>query len=136
MLAVKDTYARNSLRYNFSLAVADHPDIFHAKLPSGGANQRAPVLLFATLTVLPLILPCSFHRDRVGGALSSFHGPPRPSKLHEMKSQAELANRCAASLFRREECVYRTDGVFASISRSLSPSRREWVVAFVRPGDA
>lgn len=69
-MGVKDTYARKSLRYNFSPTLADHPGIFHAKLPPAGASQ-----LVALTPPLTVILPCSSHRF---DALSSFHGPATP----------------------------------------------------------
>lgn len=84
-MVVKDTYARKSLRYNFSPTLADHPGIFHAKLPPTGASQ----LVVLTPPPLTAILPCSSHRF---DALSSFHGPATPVDPNCTKPREGIQN--------------------------------------------
>lgn len=89
-MAVKDTYARKSLRYNFSPTLADHPGIFHAKLPSAGASQLVlapPPPLTVPPLILPLFLSTIRRRDALSSLLRTCHA--RGSKLPKSKATRE-----------------------------------------------
>lgn len=104
LLAVKDTYARKSLRYNFSPTLADHPGIFHAKLPPAGASQLVLAPPLPSLNRATRDPPLFLSPIRRRGALSSFHGLATPvdpnCEIHEGEYPA-------GGFWRRKECVHR-----------------------------
>lgn len=127
VLAVKDTYARKSLRYNFSPTLADHPGIFHAKLPPAGASQL--VVLTPPLTRDPPLFLSPIRR--VIKLPRTCHA--RGSKLHGAEATrrrySELRKECVHPARGREFAVYLGGGRGQQmVGRSRSSRRRAVIV--------
>ena len=95
---------RNSLRYNFSPAVVDHPSIFHGKLPSCGTSPPPRLSLCHVNRAHPWSFLVLLTVGRVGDAThyqasTGRHARPNCTKWNPKRS----ANRRATRMPDRDE---------------------------------